>query len=694
MRAPKIIQTAQKQKRKRPPKLPRKGVRCIAPRKNNTICTNSKTDENVYCVTHQYMLNYTGDEMRNLIECSSCHLMHNGNNGRTCDICKKRVKLPVIKKREGPPCKRNGCKNYVKPLTLEKQLNEWKDKMKDIGCKVCDGYTEGCKQILRDDSEFSKCTDCLTNINTRKVSSYSEYCVKCQTHAWKDKMLAIGCKICADYVRGCRNLLCSDYNLSKCTDCLAKINKREIALDKKNKERVKEFNEFKDDDTSKYCNTCRKEHPIESFMGEYGETINCARCRSIAHKAEEKRKNDPKRKEYKKQYENLEHVKQMRLNWKHNNSEKTKLIWQKSRAKRIVEMGEEYFVHARENAKNWRKKNPNKVNVSSAQRSIDPKKKIYYYKHRAFTHNIPFDLTDEQCIKFFNTPCHYCGMDTVERINGIDRCDNSIGYCVSNCVACCTMCNMIKNVASDKHFLEQIEHILSRVGIISTPSSYFEVFYDVAGTKYTDYMCRAKRKKMPFELSEDEFTKIRCMCCYLCGKQMSATHNNGIDRINNNDDSGYTIGNVAPCCGACNRFKKDYDLVDMFEKMYRIYCMFYDDPVVFDSDDISKFVKTIIETTQNAIVNQLKKSVDECYKKGFSDAPPALVVNTQHQPSKSIPKEILRDANNERRRIMRETTMMKAQEILDKSEKPTKVVKKKGKNETIINGLNSNISNI
>lgn len=71
------------------------------------------------------------------------------------------------------------------------------------------------------------------------------------------------------------------------------------------------------------------------------------------------------------------------------------------------------------------------------------------YKTHAKKKEIPFDLTIEDFKNITQKNCEYCGgspkkyNDGYER-NGIDRIDSSLGYCKSNIVPCCEICNRAK----------------------------------------------------------------------------------------------------------------------------------------------------------------------------------------------------------------------------------------------------------
>ena len=73
----------------------------------------------------------------------------------------------------------------------------------------------------------------------------------------------------------------------------------------------------------------------------------------------------------------------------------------------------------------------------------------------------------------------------------------------------------------------------------------------------------AKTRRVDFALSDEETLKLMEEPCYWCGRSKVNTSSqksyngefryNGIDRLDNNN--GYTVGNVVPCCGPCNRTK-------------------------------------------------------------------------------------------------------------------------------------------
>mgnify|MGYP003344123941 CR=1 FL=1 len=71
---------------------------------------------------------------------------------------------------------------------------------------------------------------------------------------------------------------------------------------------------------------------------------------------------------------------------------------------------------------------------------------FHSYIKEAKRRNIEFKLTKEIFCDIIKHPCHYCNELNIEKkFNGIDRIDSNNGYILENCVACCSLCNYLKN---------------------------------------------------------------------------------------------------------------------------------------------------------------------------------------------------------------------------------------------------------
>jgi hypothetical protein len=121
---------------------------------------------------------------------------------------------------------------------------------------------------------------------------------------------------------------------------------------------------------------------------------------------------------------------------------------------------------------------------------------------------------------------------------------------------------------NNEQFINVCEHILTNLGIIKG-NLYPDYFRNYTSCNYTKYKRQSGERNIEFSLSEIEFYNIIQNDCYLCGKIISGSHNNGIDRIDSN--IGYFYNNCKSCCGTCNYLKNNYQLYNLLNKMLNIY---------------------------------------------------------------------------------------------------------------------------
>jgi hypothetical protein len=82
--------------------------------------------------------------------------------------------------------------------------------------------------------------------------------------------------------------------------------------------------------------------------------------------------------------------------------------------------------------------------------------------------------------------------------------------------------------------------------------------------KLYDYKKSAQDRGYDFNLPVEMFNELLISNCYYCGKE----HCNGVDRKNN--EIGYYIENVVPCCKICNFMKRDLSFKDFEEHLKKI----------------------------------------------------------------------------------------------------------------------------
>jgi len=307
------------------------------------------------------------------------------------------------------------------------------------------------------------------------------------------------------------------------------------------------------------CPKCVTFMPKDGFINKLGKVSkNCSACLEHSREVE---KNRPKRDQsaYYKKYEQRPEVKAMRKKYKEDNPEIATKGWMDYRARQFENNKEEYLAKNAKNMIKWKAKNPEKVAIAKKKKNANPHYKLQYYKRRAEEDGREWSITDEEALDMFHDKCHFC--DSIEAtINGIDRVNNSLGYTTDNTVACCSMCNYMKNTLDIVTFLKRCIHIASYNELL-TEQFYSEAFADFTVTSFASYKKRAEKKNIEFTMTEDTYNKLIDEPCYMCGKDNCK---NGIDRIDNS--KGYCDGNITACCYCCNVMKKNFELQDVLNK--------------------------------------------------------------------------------------------------------------------------------
>ena len=111
--------------------------------------------------------------------------------------------------------------------------------------------------------------------------------------------------------------------------------------------------------------------------------------------------------------------------------------------------------------------------LKESNRELITAKYVFWdYQKNARRRGYTFELGINFFLKTIKKDCYYCGSspsiieeDRAERSdfkmhrNGVDRKDNTIGYIESNCVPCCTKCNLIKGSVNHDEFINWIKTV-------------------------------------------------------------------------------------------------------------------------------------------------------------------------------------------------------------------------------------------
>ncbi len=91
------------------------------------------------------------------------------------------------------------------------------------------------------------------------------------------------------------------------------------------------------------------------------------------------------------------------------------------------------------------------------------------YRRGAQKRQQSWELSPTEFDKLVQRSCFYCGIGPSNRAqlttgefiySGIDRLDNSKGYLLENCVACCRVCNYMKRTKTVEEFLNHVRLII------------------------------------------------------------------------------------------------------------------------------------------------------------------------------------------------------------------------------------------
>ena len=531
-------------------------TKCIGKDRNDNPCRNKGIQDTKCCKFHQYMKDYTEDMLNNLTKCSGCKKQYYLIDGvKTCDNCKQRGKSSKEKQKE------------TKVL-----------------CKA-----DNC---------------------TFKKSDENDYCMKHQINLFIDETHALGKKMCKNYVRGCRTQLDNDYSKSSCELCLEKERERD-------RKRRGGNASVELDDTQQFCGSCGKSWSKDMFEGKNGSTKTCSMCRE-RNKLQDEKRDKKHRNALARIAEQKTERKEKKQEWKENNYEKVALTTMNYRQRQIENDMDSYLKKNAENAKQWRENNPEKVVDNNENKKNSKQLQYNVYSRTARDKRLDFDLSFNDFNNIISEPCYYCGIIQDKGFNGIDRKDSNIGYILDNCVSCCTMCNFMKGSYDIDYFYKKIEHILTYNGNIKGNYCY-ELMCDISGTPYSKYKYRARKKGIAFDITKERYNKMIQSPCYICGKEGNHKHNNGIDRIDN--QQGYTITNIHACCSECNYMKRDYDMNVWIDKMSKIYY-----------NKIQDKKETVdIKSTENSKTNSNKRIVQNKQKKTKEELREAARIKKQKQ---------------------------------------------------------------
>jgi hypothetical protein len=202
-----------------------------------------------------------------------------------------------------------------------------------------------------------------------------------------------------------------------------------------------------DQETKKCSNCSRAPQLLSEFRVGEKEYKTCKFCRDKGKKNDTKRREDPEKKE------------------ERNARGREMKYYQSYRERKREEDFEGYRANINKVRSEWMEKNRDNMRQWSKMNVNDRLRKT---KESAVKRNKSWNLDDEFAKELMTRPCHYCGLiDMNIRVNGIDRVDNTIGYCPSNVVPCCKLCNYFKKNYTVDEFLAHAKRITEHQALVT-----------------------------------------------------------------------------------------------------------------------------------------------------------------------------------------------------------------------------------
>lgn len=123
-----------------------------------------------------------------------------------------------------------------------------------------------------------------------------------------------------------------------------------------------------------------------------------------------------------------------------------------------------------ENRKSYlRRKNQSRIVMSKAW----CKKRFDNLKKEAKKRNLIVDINLNDYMRFRkNNICYYCNSKNIKW--SLDRKDNSQGYTVDNCVACCMRCNVVKGARFTDKEMKILGKALGRINKLRNETVYIK----------------------------------------------------------------------------------------------------------------------------------------------------------------------------------------------------------------------------
>jgi len=425
-------------------------VKCKGKDRNGNLCRNYSADGNSFCNCHNYLSEYTVEQLQQLKFCKGCDKWKELQEGKNqCISCGKRGETNRAKaKTEVVLCKSNGCKYKRSVENIYCGLHQlclFVDECLAERMKPCAKYLKGCRTKLATDYAYKSCPECLEKERERD---------KAKRSAVSDEIIDENkqCSSC------CKFKPMDEYSETKtCKQCRDDFKKQNEKRDKehvneiqrvasKKPERIAVKNEWVKANPEKVAfknlNYRNRDYPgsIDLTKEQFESIIKqpCYYCGIM----QDKGFNGVDRMDSTKGYEIDNCV-----------SCCTDCNMMKGAVDNITFIQRVEHILTHNNMLKDGKKYPHAFATHKGAT-------MSMYKYNAEQRGYSFELSEEQYYKLIREDCYICGKKTNENhTNGVDRFDNEIGYTFHNSNACCGQCNIMKKQMDYSVFMNKLKSI-------------------------------------------------------------------------------------------------------------------------------------------------------------------------------------------------------------------------------------------
>jgi len=393
----------------------RKGQRCQFP-----------PNETLYCKKHLRNKKYDDGIAEGI---KWCRFFFRGCDtqivsGTSCQSCKEKLCKKTLK------CHHEGCTFKVEEGTFCKkhERDKYRLEEKEKGITFCD-IDRGCFTIVTDTKSCAECLEKARAKDNERYKNKKQMFIAAQT-AGTNARSCVGCG--KEFEAFLTRYGKESFN---CTECQGKQAKH----DEKRDDRARDYNQEHSRNIEGYYkiyvnNALERGYgDFELSCNEFSEMIQkpCHYCKGTS---------------------NIQGVDRINNNIGYTKENCVSACWTCNRMKCFYHP-EFFIMKCKIILKTVLPENFYKTWSAYYGRSSNKNYKNYK-KVSEEERGLPFELSQSQWDMLTRSPCHYCGYQDEHGI-GIDRIDNTIRkYTLTNCVACCGSCNIMKNELPLDVFME------------------------------------------------------------------------------------------------------------------------------------------------------------------------------------------------------------------------------------------------